>query len=94
MEMMCNGKFLHKDPDEAIEYLNDLAEKAHMWTRPSAFDSTSKSRPVGVYHLRIEDNLKAQFKAWTRQIEALKTKDNRGIHIVARVESHDLCFVC
>lgn len=29
MEMMCNGEFLQKDPDEAIEYLNELAKKAH-----------------------------------------------------------------
>lgn len=29
VEMMCKGEFLQKDPDEAIEYLNELAEKAH-----------------------------------------------------------------
>ena len=65
-----------------------------MWTGPSAFDSTSRSRPVGVYHLREEDNLKAQVEALTRQIEALETKDNTGICMVAKVESHDICFVC
>ncbi|GKU94734.1 hypothetical protein SLEP1_g8180 [Rubroshorea leprosula] len=36
IEMMCNGEFLHKDPEEAIDYLNELAEKAHTWTGPSA----------------------------------------------------------
>ena len=76
VEMMCNDVFLHKDPNEAIKYLNDLVERAHMWIG----HSINRSRPVGVYHLREEDNLKAQVEALTRQIEALKTKDNRGIH--------------
>ena len=29
IETMCNGEFLHKDPDEAIDFLDDLSEKAH-----------------------------------------------------------------
>ncbi|KAL5741564.1 hypothetical protein ACOSP7_028296 [Xanthoceras sorbifolium] len=36
------------DPNEAIDYLNDLVEKAHTWTRPSIADSTS-SEMKGVY---------------------------------------------
>ncbi|GMN64571.1 hypothetical protein TIFTF001_033637 [Ficus carica] len=83
-----------KDPEEAFEYLNELAEKAHTWTGPSATDSTSRSRPAGVYQLREEDNLKAQIKSLTRHIEALKTKEGRGIHMVARAESQEPCFVC
>ncbi|GMN58159.1 hypothetical protein TIFTF001_027260 [Ficus carica] len=91
---MCNGEFLQKDPEEVFEYLNDLAEKSHTWTGPSTIDSTSRSRPAGVYQLREEDNFKAQIESLTRQIEALKTKEGRGIHTVARVESHEPCFVC
>ena len=30
IEIMCNGEFLRKDLDEAIDYLNELAEKAHI----------------------------------------------------------------
>lgn len=29
VEMMCNGDFLQKDPEKAIDFLNDLSEKAH-----------------------------------------------------------------
>ena len=90
---MCNGEFLHKNPDEAIEYLNDIVENAHTWIGPSFTDSTSKSRPVGVYHLKEEDNIKAQIEALTRQVEALKSKDGRGIHLVTRVESDEPCFI-
>ena len=42
IEMMCNEKFLHKDPNEAIDYLNELAEKAHTWTGPNATDNTNR----------------------------------------------------
>jgi hypothetical protein len=28
MELMCNGTFENKDPDEAMEYLDLLAENA------------------------------------------------------------------
>ena len=94
IEMMCNGEFLQKDPDEAIDYLNELAEKAHTWTGLSTTDSTNRSRPTGIYHLREEDSLKAQLEAATRELEALKTRDSRVTHTVARVESQATCFVC
>ncbi|XP_024032811.1 uncharacterized protein LOC112095322 [Morus notabilis] len=94
VEMMCNGDFLQNDPDEAIEYLNELAEKAHTWIGPSATESTSRSRPVGVYQLREEDSFKAQVEAFTKQIEALKSKDSKGPHMVVRTEAQEPYFVC
>ncbi|GKV19326.1 hypothetical protein SLEP1_g29606 [Rubroshorea leprosula] len=92
--MMCNGEFLHKDPEEAIDYLNELAEKAHTWTGPSATDSTSRSQSSGIYHLKEEDNLRAQLEVATRELETLKMKNNRVTHTVARVEAQAPCFVC
>ena len=94
VEMMCNGDFLSKDPDDAIEYLNELAEKAHTWTGPSATDSTNRTKPSGVYQLREEDNLKAQLNLVTRKLEALEAKDSRPTRTVAKVESQAACFVC
>ena len=93
IEKMCNGEFLQKDPDEAMEYLIDLAEKSHTWSEPSATDGTSRSRPIGIYHLREEDNLKAQVENLTKQLEALKSQGGRGIYMVVRVESSNPCFV-
>ncbi|GKV23161.1 hypothetical protein SLEP1_g32926 [Rubroshorea leprosula] len=92
--MMCNGEFLHKDLEEAIDYLNELAEKAHTWTGPSATDSTSRSRSLGIYQLKEEDNLRAQLKATSRELETLKMKNNRVTHTVERVEAQAPCFVC
>ncbi|KAL5573527.1 hypothetical protein UlMin_023124 [Ulmus minor] len=94
IETMCNGEFLHKDPDEAIDFLDDLSEKSHTWTGPNAIESTKKNQIAGIYQLKEEDSLKARLEALTKEIEVLKTKDARAPEPVARVESHEPCFMC
>lgn len=42
--------------------------------------------------MKEEDILKAQVES--KQIKAIKTKENRGIHIVASAEIHESCFIC
>lgn len=92
--MMCNGDFLHKDPDEAIDFLNELAEKAHTWTGPSVTNSTNRPKQSGIYHLREEDNFKAQLQTLTRELEALKMKESRNTQTIAKIDSQGSCFVC
>ncbi|KAL5549319.1 hypothetical protein UlMin_004550 [Ulmus minor] len=94
IETMCNGEFLHKDPDEAIDFLDDLSKKSHTWTGPNAIESTKKNQIAGIYQLKEEDSLKARLEALTKEIEVLKTKDARAPEPVARVESHETCFMC
>ncbi|KAJ0021256.1 hypothetical protein Pint_31382 [Pistacia integerrima] len=91
---MCNGYFLHKYPDVAIDFLDDLSEKAHTWTGPNALESTRRNQTAGIYQLREEDNLKARLEVLTKEIEVLKTKDVRAPGPVARIESHEPCFMC
>ena len=88
---MCNGEFLHKDPDEALEFLNDLAEKSYTWIE-SVTDGTNRTQPTGVYHQEEDVNLKAKVDNLQRQIEALQSKN--GIHVVAKVDRYSPCFVC
>ncbi|XP_060974612.1 uncharacterized protein LOC133039708 [Cannabis sativa] len=95
IEMMCNGEFLQKDHEEAFEYLNELAEKSHTWTGPSATESTNRNRPAGIYQLREEDSLKAQVESLTKQLEAFKKKKSgQGLNMVAKAEIHEPCFLC
>ncbi|KAJ0008379.1 hypothetical protein Pint_30583 [Pistacia integerrima] len=94
VETMCNGDFLHKDPDVAIDFLDDLSEKAHTWTGPNALESTRRNQTAGIYQLREEDNLRARLEVLTKEIEVLKTKDVRAPGPVARIESHEPCFMC
>ncbi|KAM6547440.1 hypothetical protein CsatB_019116 [Cannabis sativa] len=96
VEMMCNGEFLQKEPEEALEFLIELAEKSHTWTGPSAAESTNRNRPAGIYQLREEDSLKAQVESLKKQIEILTTKDGQKGCMVAQAQSRPLepCFVC
>jgi proteasome assembly chaperone (PAC2) family protein len=43
VELMCNETFEDKDPNEAMEYLDLLAENAQNWDTTSAYEAPSKS---------------------------------------------------
>ncbi|XP_021802549.1 uncharacterized protein LOC110746630, partial [Prunus avium] len=80
VESMCNGNFMQKDPDDALEFLDEIAEKAHQWTVPSLVETTDRSRIVtsstnkGIYQLKEEDDWKLKFEVLTKEIAALKTE--------------------
>ena len=40
---MCNGTFENKDPDEAMEYLDLLAENAQNWDTTSTYEAPGKT---------------------------------------------------
>ncbi|KAL5548071.1 hypothetical protein UlMin_003302 [Ulmus minor] len=56
--------------------------------------STKKNQIAGIYQLKEEDSLKSHLEALNKEIEVLKTKDARAHEPVARVESHEPCFMC
>ena len=58
VEMMCNREFLQKDLDEAIEYLNDLAEKPTLGLDPIVLRI-----PIGL------DQMPPLFLVWNLPIE-------------------------
>ena len=39
VELMCNGTFEDKDPNEAMEYLDLLAENAQNWDTTSIYEA-------------------------------------------------------
>ncbi|KAL9339081.1 hypothetical protein Peur_068096 [Populus x canadensis] len=56
VELMCNGTFEDKDPNEAMEYLDLLAENAQNWDTTGTYEAPSKTQPHtssgGMYNLR------------------------------------------
>lgn len=100
IEMKCNGEFLQKNPNDAIEYLDDIAEKTHSWTGPSALDNTSRASinkthsSGGIYHLREENGWKAKVESLTRELEALKMKETTATHVISTANVPKSCFVC
>ena len=62
---MCNGQFRDKDPDEAMNYLDLLAENARNWDTTSTYEASDKTQPFttnkGIYHLKEDHDLQAKF---------------------------------
>ena len=45
VELMCNGTFEDKDPNEAMEYLHLLVENAENWDTTGTYEAPSKTQP-------------------------------------------------
>jgi len=45
VELMCNGTFEDKDPNEAMEYLDLLAENTQNYDTTGTYEALSKTQP-------------------------------------------------
>ena len=85
---MCNGTFEDKDPNEAMEYLDLLAENAQNWDTTGTYEAPSKTQPRtssgGMYNLRKDHDLQVKFASLARKVEALELRKNWSIKIYSR----------
>jgi hypothetical protein len=83
VQVACGGEFLQKEPEDAMDYLDEIAENSNTWNGPSPLDSTDRNRSSAttsggsIFKLREEDNLSAKISLLTKEIEALKLKGSR-----------------
>ena len=75
LETMCGGDFLSKNPDEAMDFLNHVAETSKGWDEPNLREiermkPTANSRG-GIYALTEEMEMKAKLSSLTRRLEEL-----------------------
>ncbi|GFS36290.1 hypothetical protein Acr_00g0045170 [Actinidia rufa] len=95
VESMCAGSFLDKNPEQAFEYFDYLANLSSDWacTEPVNVNKSSFStQHVGVkYKLGMEDEVNAKLTALSKQVEALA-------HAKAATsftnESSSMCVLC
>ncbi|XP_052309076.1 uncharacterized protein LOC127905348 isoform X2 [Populus trichocarpa] len=94
VELMCNGTFEDKDPDEAMEYLDLLAENAQNWDTTGTCEAPGKTQPHtsngGMYNLREDHDLQAKFASLARKVEALELKKSGQIKSVQEI----VCQIC
>nr|WP_164990771.1 hypothetical protein [Pseudomonas protegens] len=94
VELMCNGTFEDKDPDEAMEYLDLLAENAQNWDTAGTYEAPSKTQPHtssgGMYNLREDHDLQAKFASLARKVEALELKKSGQLKSVENI----VCQIC
>ena len=88
LETMCvcvggwgggGGDFLSKNPDEAMDFLNYVAETSKAWDEPNPRE-TDKHRPLvnqggGIYSLAGDVELKAKLSTLTRRMEELEMRN-------------------
>jgi hypothetical protein len=61
VELICNGTFEDKDPNEAIEYLDLLTKNAKNWDTIGTYEAPSKTQSHtssgGMYNLREDHDV-------------------------------------
>uniref|UniRef100_A0A2N9IKQ4 RNA-directed DNA polymerase n=1 Tax=Fagus sylvatica TaxID=28930 RepID=A0A2N9IKQ4_FAGSY len=95
-EMMCNGAFLNKDPNEAWQYFDQLAENAQSWDPSAPSENSSKTKPSttssgGRHHLREEDDLNARIASLARKVESMEL---RKVNEITPVQKEEVCGIC
>ena len=73
---MCGGDILSKHPDEAMEFLNYVAETSKAWDEPNKREA-EKMRPSthqrgGIYALSEDIEMKAKLTTLTQRLRNLK----------------------
>ena len=99
LETMCGGDFLSKHPDEAMDFLNYVAETSKSWDEPNPREA-ERSRPSnhqrgGIYALSEDTEMKAKLTTLTQRLEELEMRSQHEIQAVNELPaSHPACFDC
>ena len=78
LETMCGGDFLSKHPDEAIDFLNYMAETSKGWDEPNPRE-VEKMRSLahqrgGIFAVSEDMEMKARLSTLARKVEELEGK--------------------
>ena len=86
LETMCGGDFLSKHPDEAMDFLNYVAETSKGWDEPNPREIERFRPPVnqrgGMYALNDEMEMKARLSTLARKVEELEGKQLHEVQAV------------
>ena len=82
LESMCQGQFMNKEPIEAWQFLEDLAEKSLQWKITRKPDRHTPSRG-GVYQVQPSLAEEAKFASLIHRIETLELKEHTQVNQVA-----------
>ena len=89
LETMCGGDFLNKNPDEAMDFLNYVAETSKAWDEPNPRETDRHRPPVnqrgGIYSLSEDVELKAKLSTLTRRMEELEIRNQQEVRAVTKI---------
>nr|XP_034903990.1 uncharacterized protein LOC118041005 [Populus alba] len=90
---MCNGEFYDKEPSEAFDFFDQLAENTKQWetSRPLHVESRNTiSHSSGKFQLKETDDLNARLASLARKVESLEIKK---VHVMSE-QQEESCVVC
>ena len=99
LETMCGGDFLSKNPDEAVDFLNYVAETSKGWDEPNPRE-VERMKPTvnprgGIYALTEDVELKAKLSTLNRMMEELEQRNHQEVRAVAEASMpSQTCFNC
>lgn len=93
IEMMYNGKFDQKEPDQAWDFLELMGENAQKWATSDSGDHSKVMNQSnnGVHQLNDQIAIQVNIVVLTREVETLKLGRNKEIAMVCGIyasESH------
>ena len=99
LETMCGGDFMSKHPEEAMDFLNYVAETSKAWDEPSPKEA-ERMRPVanqkgGMYSLPEDMEMKAKLSTLTRRLEELEMRNRHEVRVVVEAPIPiQPCLIC
>ena len=99
LETMCGGDFLGKNPDEAMDFLNYVAETFKGWDEPNPREVERMKHTVnprgGIYSLSEDGEMKAKLSSLTRRLEELEMRNQHEVQAVTETPVPlQSCFNC
>ena len=99
LETTCGGDFMSKHPEEAMDFLNYVAETSKAWDEPNPREA-ERVRPVanqrgGMYSLPEDIEMKAKLSTLARRLEELEMRNQHEVRAVAEAPVHiQPGFIC
>ena len=99
LETMCGGDFLSKHPDEAMDFLNYVAETSKAWDEPNPREAErlrpSNHQRRGMYALSEDTEMEEKLTTLTRRLEELEMRNQHEMQAVNELSaSQPSCFNC
>ena len=100
LETMCGGDFMSKNLEEAMDFLNYVAETSKAWDEPNPREvkrtRLTTSSKGGMYSLTEDMEMKAKLSTLSRRFEKQEMRNQHEVRVVAEtpVQPNHLCFIC
>ena len=99
LETICGGDFLSKNQEEALDFLNYVAEASKGWDEPN-IRGMEGMRPQsstrgGMYSLPEDMDMKAKLSTLARRLEELEMRNQHEVQAVTEIPvPNQPCFIC